>query len=49
MVFTLKQLNELYYALCIADRVGNFTNHEINQDLQKKIQEVINNYHLDQE
>jgi len=49
MVFTLKQLNELYYALLVANRHGNFTNFELNHYLQMKIKEVINNYHLNEE
>jgi len=49
MVFTLKELNELYYALCIAYRTGHFTNYDINEFLQIKIQKVINDYHLNEE
>ena len=49
MVFTLKELNELYYALLVADKHGNFTNHDVNQNLQNKIKEVINNFHLNEE
>jgi hypothetical protein len=41
--FSLKELNEIYYALCISYRHGHFTNHDLNEHLQMKIQTEINN------
>lgn len=49
MVFSLKELNELYYALCIAHKNGHFTNYDLNEYLQFKIKTVINDYHLTEE
>jgi hypothetical protein len=48
MILTLKELNELYYALIIADKSGNFTDHKINRDLRIKLQEEINNHNLNE-
>ena len=49
MLFTLEELNELYYALVISRMKGNFTNHDLNEFLQVKIDKVINDYHESEE